>query len=134
MKDSKKTRALKRDARLERRYGNPLMRKIADNDPSVATYYRWWRAKQQEQRWDYIVSAAFLGLALLEIIILLFSEEKDISFGSTVCVFWGMYFLLCARMCDIEADRVLDKFTTWASTEAKEKALKDYCGIKKEKK
>ena len=27
MKDSKKTRALKRDARLERRYGNPLMRK-----------------------------------------------------------------------------------------------------------
>ena len=67
-----------------------------------------------------------MGLGLVEVIILIFSRN-DIGFGPITCIFWSMYFILSSRITDLEADRTLDKMVTWASQEAKEKALKDYC-------
>lgn len=132
MTTKKEMRALKRDARMERRYGNPLMRKIADNDPSVSMYYYQYRGKKREAWFDYLFCAIFLSLGLVEIILLVFREDKASTwFG--IDALWAMFWLLSARICFVEAERYADKLVTWASQEAKEKALKDYCNNKEEK-
>lgn len=132
MTDKKKVRELKRDARLERKYGSPLLRKIADNDHSVSYYYYRYRDKKREAWLDYLFSTIFLSLGILEIILLIFREDKTSTwFG--IDAFWAVYWMMSARICGIEAERYADKLVSWASQEAKEKALKDYQNNKEEK-
>ena len=126
--DKKKARALKRDARMEKRYGIPLMRKIADNETAkgydwISDYYFRFRAKRREGNFDLIMVAIFLLLGIFDVIICIVTNKE--SWGNTfgIDVILSLYWLLSFRICELESNRYLDKFIDMASIESKEQAI-----------
>lgn len=131
-----KDRALKRDARLERRYGDKLLRKIADNETAsgnvwVAQYYYQYRAKKQECFYDSIFAALFFLFGIFDLIMIFVKQDGAWSVSFALQGLFALHFLNCARMCTIEGDYLSDKLVFQASLESKRKAL-DF--IKKSKK
>lgn len=135
-KDYKKQlRADKRDARKERWYGKPLFRRIADNECEknrfwVADYYYKYRNKNQEKMIDLVFMGIFLLLQLLDLVMLIIEQDGSWVYSFSINGILMLYWLLCARICDVEADRLADKFISCASIESKRKAVEAETGKK----
>ena len=136
-KDNKKEeRALKRDARLERKYGNPVLRKLADFEEEdshfrVAGYYYRFRNKRCEAHHDTFCALLFFVLAFTGLILCLVTTKDSWSVSFGIDGLFGLYFLLCARMCDVEGDRFADKLISLSTDDNKKKAVE---ALAKEKK
>lgn len=133
MEDKKKIKEMKRDARMERRYGIPLMRKIADNEKEarrewVADYYFRFRAKRREGTFDLVMVAIFMLLATLDIVMCIITAKEGWGNTFAVDVLLSLYWLLSFRICEVEADRFLDKFIDLADYKSKEKAVNSEMG------
>ncbi len=133
---NKKDRALKKDARLERRYGDKLLRKIADNETAsgnkwVAQYYYQYRAKKQECFYDAVFAALFFLFGIFDLIMIFVKQDGVWSVSFALQGLFALHFLNCARMCTIEGDYLSDKLIFQASLESKRKALES---VKKYKK
>lgn len=97
---NKKTeRFLKREAREERRYGDPILRKMAENDPSVGRHYARYKNARKQGDTSLIMVAVFLALGVLSLIMLVATQSMGwgyaFGFQSLVAFYWLSEYKQC---------------------------------------
>ena len=124
----KEMRRLKREAKEERRYGNPAMMKLAENDPGVRPYYERYKRERKNGMVSLVFCAIFLVLGIADLIMLAITQDGGwaSSFGieAVLSLFWLQDF----KISDNRADLLRHEFVQYANAHAVIKTVNQMAG------
>lgn len=128
-KDLKRAnRKLMREARIERLYGSPIMRKVAENDPMSRPYYDRYKRAKQEGTYSLFFCGLFLLLGVIDIIIILVTQKEGWGIAYAVDFLLSLYWLNDYKIAEQKSDIARHEFVQYADKEAISKAYKDFFG------
>lgn len=108
--DKKAVRATRRELKLEKRYGNPVMALITKYDPEVKPYYDRYKQYQKQAFHSMIWAFGWAAIATLLIFVAAFSADHQWGFTAVVDMMLAMYWLNSARIEEARADLVRHEF------------------------
>lgn len=118
-------RRMKREATRERRYGNPAMMKLAENDPGVRPYYERYKRVKREGAISLIFVALCLLLGVFDIVMILLSQKDSWGFNFGIDFLLALYWLQDFKISEREADLLRHEFVQYADRDAVVKTTKE---------
>lgn len=116
---NKKTeRFLKREAREERRYGDPILRKMVENDPSIGRLYAQYKNARRQGNTSLIMVAVFLALGVLSLIMLVATRNMGWGYGFGFQTVMALYWLAEFKQCCIREELTTFKLIYFADYQA----------------
>lgn len=128
-KDMKKAnRKLMREARIERRYGSPIMRKVSEEDPMSRPYYDRYKRAKQEGTYSLVFCGLFLLLGVINIITILVTQKEGWGIAYAVDFLLSIYWLNDFKIAEQKADLARHEFVQYADKGAIAKVYKEMFG------
>lgn len=121
-------RRMKREAKRERRYGNPAMMKLAENDPGVRPYYERYKNTKRNGVISLAFCGVFLVLGTVQIILAFINPEGVTGVGMSFDFLLSLYWLQDFKISEREADLLRHEFVQYADKDAVVKTTKDLFG------
>jgi hypothetical protein len=113
----KEMRRMKREAKYERRYGNPVMMKIAENDLNVRPYYERYKDVKRSQMWSLAMVGLFMLLGVVDILLVLFTQKESWVITLAVDLLISLYWVNDIKISEREADLLCHEFVQYADGE-----------------
>lgn len=130
--EKREARRLKREAKIERRYGSPAMMKLADNDPSVRPYYERYKNEKRAGMMSLVFVGIFLLLGFVDILMILITQKDSWGFTFGVDFLLALYWLNDYKISEQKADLLRHEFVQYADHNAVVKTMKDLFKGKKD--
>lgn len=121
-------RRLKREAKFERRYGNPAMMKLAENDPGVRPYYERYKRERKNGMVSLVFCAIFLVLGIADLIMLAITQDGGWASSFGIETLLSLFWLQDFKISENKADLLRHEFVQYANAHAVIKTVNQMAG------
>lgn len=128
----KEQRKMKREAKYERRYGNPAMAILVKHDPSVRPYYERYKKANREGMVSLVFVAIFVLLGVVDILMILLTQKESWGITYAVDFLIALYWLQDFKISEQKADMLRHEFIQYADSAAVVRATKEMFGKDKD--